>query len=73
MNDSEFDAPAAPTEIESRGVTRGAYRGYGEVYDVELSDGILIEGTNTVSHPSRFSSIILPFANYIPFLFTDYH
>ncbi|KAK0644582.1 Rhamnogalacturonase B, N-terminal-domain-containing protein [Cercophora newfieldiana] len=41
-------APAAPTKIDSRGVTRGAYRGYGEVYDVALAAGRLVQGQNTI-------------------------
>lgn len=40
--------PPAPSKIDSRGVTRGAYRGHGEVYDFEIPDGTLVEGTNTV-------------------------
>lgn len=42
-------APAAPTSIASRGVTRGAYRGYGEVYDCSIPAGNLVSGTNTVT------------------------
>ncbi|KAF7532452.1 hypothetical protein G7054_g7962 [Neopestalotiopsis clavispora] len=41
--------PAAPTTIDSRGVTRGAYRGYGDVYDCALPSGTLVSGTNTVT------------------------
>lgn len=40
--------PAAPNKIDSRGVTRGAYRGYGEVYDVAIPAGTLVSGSNTV-------------------------
>lgn len=42
-------APAAPTKIDSRGVTRGAYRGYGEVYTCSIPSGNLVSGTNTVT------------------------
>ena len=42
-------APAAPTKIDSRGVTRGAYRGYGEVYDVAIPAGTLVAGSNTIT------------------------
>ncbi|KAK2767786.1 hypothetical protein FQN54_003945 [Arachnomyces sp. PD_36] len=49
VNDDAFDPPAAPTEIDSRGVTRGAYRGYGEVYDYDIAEGTLVEGTNTIT------------------------
>ncbi|CZR56854.1 related to rhamnogalacturonase B precursor [Phialocephala subalpina] len=37
------------TTIDSRGVTRGAYRGYGNVYDCTIPAGNLVEGTNTIS------------------------
>ncbi|KAI1841025.1 hypothetical protein JX266_012806 [Neoarthrinium moseri] len=40
--------PAAPTKIDSRGVTRGTYRGYGEVYDFAVPAGTLVKGDNTV-------------------------
>lgn len=42
-------APAAPTKIDSRGVTRGAYRGFGEVYDVSIPAGTLVSGSNTIT------------------------
>ncbi|KAJ9142386.1 Rhamnogalacturonate lyase [Pleurostoma richardsiae] len=42
-------APSAPTKIDSRGVTRGAYRGYGEVYDVSVLSGTLVAGENTIT------------------------
>jgi rhamnogalacturonan endolyase len=41
-------APAAPTKIDSRGVTRGAYRGFGEVYNFAIPAGTLVEGVNSV-------------------------
>ncbi|PSN70408.1 Rhamnogalacturonate lyase A [Corynespora cassiicola Philippines] len=41
--------PAAPTKIDSRGVTRGAYRGFGEVYDFAIPAGNLISGSNTIT------------------------
>lgn len=40
--------PSAPTNLNSRGVTRGAYRGFGEVYDVSIPEGTIVEGTNMV-------------------------
>ncbi|VUC36053.1 unnamed protein product [Clonostachys rosea] len=40
---------SAPTKIDSRGVTRGAYRGLGEVYDVNIPAGTLKAGANTIS------------------------
>ncbi|KAL4820412.1 galactose mutarotase-like domain-containing protein [Aspergillus spinulosporus] len=48
LNDDECDAPEAPSKIDSRGVTRGAYRGYGEVYICEFDVGSLVAGQNSV-------------------------
>lgn len=39
----------APVKIDSRGVTRGAYRGFGEVYDALIPAGTLKAGTNTIT------------------------
>ncbi|KIL95167.1 hypothetical protein FAVG1_02099 [Fusarium avenaceum] len=39
----------APTKIDSRGVTRGAYRGFGEVYDAVIPAGTLKAGSNTIT------------------------
>ncbi|KAI2602149.1 polysaccharide lyase family 4 protein [Hypoxylon sp. NC1633] len=58
--------PGAPTLIDSRGVTRGAYRGYGEVYNWTVPASALKTGQNTLtlgvygSGDSKFLS-----ANYI--------
>ncbi|KAK3331503.1 rhamnogalacturonase B, partial [Apodospora peruviana] len=41
--------PGAPKLIDSRGVTRGAYRGYGEVYTWKVPAGTLREGDNTLT------------------------
>lgn len=49
VNDFDCDAPAAPTKIDSRGVTRGAYRGLGEVYECTIPAGTLVSGDNTVT------------------------
>ncbi|KAI5927496.1 family 4 polysaccharide lyase [Camillea tinctor] len=49
INSYTCDAPAAPTKIDSRGVTRGAYRGLGEVYDCTIPSGTLVSGDNTVT------------------------
>ncbi|KAF7732974.1 Rhamnogalacturonan endolyase, partial [Penicillium ucsense] len=40
--------PSAPTNLKSRGVTRGAYRGLGEIYDVNVPGGVIKEGGNEV-------------------------
>ncbi|KAI1425144.1 polysaccharide lyase family 4 protein [Xylaria sp. FL1777] len=49
VNSYTCSAPAAPTKIDSRGVTRGAYRGYGEIYECSVPSGTLVSGTNTVT------------------------
>ncbi|KAI1260620.1 polysaccharide lyase family 4 protein [Xylariaceae sp. FL1019] len=49
VNSYTCTAPAAPTKIDSRGVTRGAYRGYGEVYEYTIPANTLVSGTNTVT------------------------
>ncbi|EPS26448.1 putative rhamnogalacturonan lyase [Penicillium oxalicum 114-2] len=38
--------PSAPTNLNSRGVTRGAYRGLGEVYDVTIPAGVIKAGNS---------------------------
>lgn len=48
VNDWAGATPAAPTKIDSRGVTRGAYRGYGEAYEFVIPDGTLVSGENTI-------------------------
>ncbi|KAL8382411.1 hypothetical protein RB595_006277 [Gaeumannomyces hyphopodioides] len=42
-------SPPAPVKIDSRGVTRGAYRGWGDVYDVNIPAGTLKAGQNTMT------------------------
>ncbi|KAI2627646.1 polysaccharide lyase family 4 protein [Hypoxylon sp. NC1633] len=49
VNSWSATAPGAPTKIDSRGVTRGAYRGYGEVYDTSIPSGTLVAGSNTIT------------------------
>ncbi|KAJ5407043.1 hypothetical protein N7465_008327 [Penicillium sp. CMV-2018d] len=41
--------PSAPTNLNSRGVTRGAYRGLGEVYDISIPADTIVAGTNTIT------------------------
>jgi len=48
INSFSGPSPSAPTKIDSRGFTRGAYRGNGEVYDVVVPVGTLVAGTNTI-------------------------
>ncbi|KAH8651093.1 family 4 polysaccharide lyase [Xylariales sp. PMI_506] len=49
INSYTCTAPAAPVKIDSRGVTRGAYRGYGEIYECSIPAGNLVSGTNTIT------------------------
>lgn len=49
VNGWNAPVPAAPVKIDSRGVTRGAYRGYGEIYDVTIPVGNLKAGSNTIT------------------------
>jgi rhamnogalacturonan endolyase len=53
INSYTGPTPSAPTNLNSRGVTRGAYRGLGEVYDVSIPAGTIVAGTNTVSLATR--------------------
>ncbi|KAG8744080.1 hypothetical protein FRC10_010867 [Ceratobasidium sp. 414] len=41
--------PAAPTKIDSRGVTRGTWRGYNIMYEYAIPSGTLIAGSNTIT------------------------
>ncbi|KAJ4412041.1 hypothetical protein N0V82_008885 [Gnomoniopsis sp. IMI 355080] len=49
INSYSCGTPAAPTTIDSRGVTRGAYRGWGDVYTCTIPAGTLVAGTNTIT------------------------
>ncbi|KAI0506931.1 polysaccharide lyase family 4 protein [Xylaria bambusicola] len=49
VNSYTCPAPAAPAKIDSRGVTRGAYRGYGEIYECSIPAGNLRSGSNTIT------------------------
>jgi rhamnogalacturonan endolyase len=48
LNEAESDAPSAPSKIDSRGITRGAYRGYGEVYTYSFGVDELVTGDNSI-------------------------
>ncbi|CAE6468330.1 unnamed protein product [Rhizoctonia solani] len=41
--------PAAPTKIDSRGVTRGTWRGYNQIYEYAIPSGTLVAGSNTIT------------------------
>ncbi|KAF4981136.1 hypothetical protein FZEAL_3006 [Fusarium zealandicum] len=49
VNSAFTKAFGAPTKVDSRGVTRGAYRGRGEVYDAVIPAGTLKKGSNTIT------------------------
>ncbi|KKF92477.1 putative rhamnogalacturonase [Ceratocystis platani] len=49
VNNWSAAAPGAPVKIDSRGVTRGAYRGFGEQYDIAIPAGKLVAGSNKIS------------------------
>lgn len=49
VNGWNSNTPAAPSKIDSRGVTRGAYRGHGEVYNFDVPAGVLVSGKNTIT------------------------
>ncbi|KAL5639580.1 hypothetical protein ACGC1H_006259 [Rhizoctonia solani] len=40
-------APSALTQIKSRGVTRGTWRGYNQMYEFAIPAGTLVAGSNT--------------------------
>lgn len=48
VNSYNAPTPATPKKIDSRGFTRGAYRGYGEVYSFSIPGSALVSGVNTI-------------------------
>ncbi|KAG6878494.1 hypothetical protein C0993_005423 [Termitomyces sp. T159_Od127] len=48
VNSWTSNAPAAPPKIDSRGVTRGTWRGLNQVYDFAIPSGTLVAGSNTI-------------------------
>ncbi|KAK6206264.1 rhamnogalacturonase B [Colletotrichum tabaci] len=49
INNWQGSDPGAPRLIDSRGVTRGAYRGFGEVYTWNVPATALKQGSNTLT------------------------
>ncbi|CAE6403741.1 unnamed protein product [Rhizoctonia solani] len=49
VNSWSSAAPAAPTKIDSRGVTRGTWRGYNQLYEYAIPSGTLVAGSNTIT------------------------
>jgi rhamnogalacturonan endolyase len=41
-------APAVPKDLNSRGITRGGYRGFGEMYEFSIPTGVLKAGRNVL-------------------------
>lgn len=48
VNSWTSSAPAAPPAVDSRGVTRGTWRGLNQVYDYAIPSGTLVAGSNTI-------------------------
>ncbi|KAK7464908.1 hypothetical protein VKT23_006116 [Stygiomarasmius scandens] len=49
VNDFTSDIPPAPPAVDSRGVTRGTWRGLNQVYDYDIPEGTLVAGDNTIT------------------------
>ncbi|KAF8895440.1 polysaccharide lyase family 4 protein [Infundibulicybe gibba] len=49
VNSFTSAAPAAPPTVDSRGVTRGTWRGLNQIYDFAIPSGTLIAGSNTIA------------------------
>lgn len=47
INGVKLSTPPAPRQINSRGVTRGAYRGYGDIYTWTVTN--LVSGMNNMT------------------------
>ncbi|PPR05366.1 hypothetical protein CVT24_007979 [Panaeolus cyanescens] len=49
VNSWTSSAPGVPTAPDSRGVTRGTWRGNNQVYDFAIPSGTLVAGSNTIT------------------------
>ncbi|KAJ7212257.1 Rhamnogalacturonase B, N-terminal-domain-containing protein [Mycena pura] len=49
VNNFSSATPAAPPNVDSRGVTRGTWRGLNQVYDYAIPAGTLTTGLNTIT------------------------
>ncbi|KII94556.1 polysaccharide lyase family 4 protein [Plicaturopsis crispa FD-325 SS-3] len=49
VNSWTSSIPAAPTAVDSRGVTRGTWRGINELYEYAIPSGTLVAGSNTIT------------------------
>jgi rhamnogalacturonan endolyase len=43
------ELPKVPKDLNSRGITRGGYRGFGEMYEFHIPAGILKAGRNVLN------------------------
>jgi rhamnogalacturonan endolyase len=49
VNSFTAAVPAAPTKVDSRGVTRGTWRGLNQAFDYAIPAGTLVAGANTIT------------------------
>ncbi|CAE6455754.1 unnamed protein product [Rhizoctonia solani] len=49
VNSWSSATPAAPTKVDSRGVTRGTWRGLNQLYEYAIPAGTLVTGANTIT------------------------
>ncbi|CAE6412086.1 unnamed protein product [Rhizoctonia solani] len=49
VNSWSSATPAAPTKVDSRGVTRGTWRGLNQLYEYAIPAGTLVAGSNTIT------------------------
>ncbi|KAH6912806.1 Rhamnogalacturonase B, N-terminal-domain-containing protein [Coprinopsis sp. MPI-PUGE-AT-0042] len=49
VNNWTSSAPAAPRNLNSRGITRGTWRGENVAYDYSIPSGTLVNGQNTIT------------------------
>ncbi|KAG8952021.1 hypothetical protein FRC04_005354 [Tulasnella sp. 424] len=49
VNSWQGPSPGAPVDLNSRGFTRGTYRGNNVIYEVSIPSGVLVSGSNTIT------------------------
>ncbi|CUA67917.1 rhamnogalacturonase B [Rhizoctonia solani] len=49
VNSWSSATPAAPTKVDSRGVTRGTWRGFNQLYEYAIPAGTLVAGSNSIT------------------------
>lgn len=65
INGVKLTTPPAPIEIQSRGVTRGAYRGYGEIYTWRVINLVVGQNNMTIGVASGSSGVQFLSPNYV--------